>query len=299
MNARVYDPDIGRFLSPDPTVPYVHNPQSFNRYSYTQNNPLNRVDPDGFGDWSLLNGLLNSMGFANAQKGQVKGGQLPNAQTPAHEAITSNNPTSDDNSGQTFGQAAKNAFAETAKTMSGITDAEKSIAFAQEGKLAQAGLHAGKSLAEAGLTAAAVLAALPTGGAAPAVRLGMGVASTEVRALAVGTNTKTATNINHGSQGKHMPNAHNFDPMRSSLNPDINPKSLLDAFHNGTHPTIGKSLRGGFPVVDFGKPIGTSMPANVQTNFGTMHTGKNGAHIVPADPRSVEKAIENLDKVSP
>jgi RHS repeat-associated protein len=50
MNARVYDPDIGRFLSPDPTVPYAHNPQSFNRYSYAQNNPLNRVDLSGFTD---------------------------------------------------------------------------------------------------------------------------------------------------------------------------------------------------------------------------------------------------------
>jgi hypothetical protein len=50
MNARVYDPDIGRFLSPDPTVPYAHNPQSFNRYSYAMNNPLNRVDLDGFAD---------------------------------------------------------------------------------------------------------------------------------------------------------------------------------------------------------------------------------------------------------
>jgi RHS repeat-associated protein len=50
MNARVYDPDIGRFLSPDPTIPYPNNPQSFNRYSYVQNNPLNRVDPDGFAD---------------------------------------------------------------------------------------------------------------------------------------------------------------------------------------------------------------------------------------------------------
>jgi RHS repeat-associated protein len=52
MNARVYDPDIGRFLSPDPTVPYTDNPQSFNRYSYVMNNPLNRYDPTGFADES-------------------------------------------------------------------------------------------------------------------------------------------------------------------------------------------------------------------------------------------------------
>jgi RHS repeat-associated protein len=48
MNARVYDPDIGRFLSPDPTVPGAHNPQAFNRYAYAFNSPLNLVDPDGF-----------------------------------------------------------------------------------------------------------------------------------------------------------------------------------------------------------------------------------------------------------
>lgn len=48
MNARVYDPDIGRFLSPDPTVPGAHNPQAFNRYTYAFNSPLNLVDPDGF-----------------------------------------------------------------------------------------------------------------------------------------------------------------------------------------------------------------------------------------------------------
>jgi RHS repeat-associated protein len=48
MNARVYDPDIGRFLSPDPTVPYINNPQAFNRYAYAVNNPLNYIDKDGF-----------------------------------------------------------------------------------------------------------------------------------------------------------------------------------------------------------------------------------------------------------
>jgi hypothetical protein len=48
MNARIYDPDIGRFLSPDPTIAHPDNPQSFNRYSYVYNNPLNAVDPTGF-----------------------------------------------------------------------------------------------------------------------------------------------------------------------------------------------------------------------------------------------------------
>lgn len=48
MNARVYDPDIGKFLSADPTVPGFYNPQAYNRYTYTLNNPLNFVDKTGF-----------------------------------------------------------------------------------------------------------------------------------------------------------------------------------------------------------------------------------------------------------
>ena len=44
---RMYDPLIGRFLSPDSIVPDLRNPQSLNRYSYVYNRPLNLVDADG------------------------------------------------------------------------------------------------------------------------------------------------------------------------------------------------------------------------------------------------------------
>ncbi len=46
MNARIYDPVMGRFLSPDSMIPGPYDPQSFNRYSYV-NNPLSLVDPTG------------------------------------------------------------------------------------------------------------------------------------------------------------------------------------------------------------------------------------------------------------
>jgi len=46
-NARYYDPEIGRFISPDTIIPDPANPQSFNRYSYCLNNPLKYVDPSG------------------------------------------------------------------------------------------------------------------------------------------------------------------------------------------------------------------------------------------------------------
>ena len=48
MNGRVYDPSLGRFLSPDPNVQFVGDMQSYNRYSYVLNNPLRYTDPTGY-----------------------------------------------------------------------------------------------------------------------------------------------------------------------------------------------------------------------------------------------------------
>jgi len=47
MNARLYDPVLGRFLSADTIVPSPGNMQAFNRYSYVLNNPLLYTDPTG------------------------------------------------------------------------------------------------------------------------------------------------------------------------------------------------------------------------------------------------------------
>lgn len=77
MNARLYDPTIGRFLSPDPFVQMPDNTQSFNRYSYCLNNPLKYTDETGEFWWILVaagvggfmnlgmkawNGQINSLG---------------------------------------------------------------------------------------------------------------------------------------------------------------------------------------------------------------------------------------------
>jgi RHS repeat-associated protein len=48
MNGRIQDAVTGRFLSPDPTIPNPGFTQSFNRYSYVNNNPLTYADPSGF-----------------------------------------------------------------------------------------------------------------------------------------------------------------------------------------------------------------------------------------------------------
>lgn len=47
MNARLYDPALGRFLAPDPYVQAPDFTQNFNRYSYCVNNPFAYTDPNG------------------------------------------------------------------------------------------------------------------------------------------------------------------------------------------------------------------------------------------------------------
>jgi RHS repeat-associated protein len=48
MNGRVFDPTIGRFMSPDPYIDGEDAPQGWNRYSYVVNGPLSATDPTGY-----------------------------------------------------------------------------------------------------------------------------------------------------------------------------------------------------------------------------------------------------------
>jgi RHS repeat-associated protein len=47
MNGRMYDPQLGRFLSPDNFIQDPYNTQNYNRYGYVLNNPLMYTDPSG------------------------------------------------------------------------------------------------------------------------------------------------------------------------------------------------------------------------------------------------------------
>lgn len=63
MNARLYDPALGRFLSPDPYVQMPDMPQNFNRYSYTINNPLLYKDSNGeFFLFTIFNAVTDFFG---------------------------------------------------------------------------------------------------------------------------------------------------------------------------------------------------------------------------------------------
>ncbi len=63
-NARLYDPVIGRFFSPDPFVQAPDFTQNYNRYSYCMNNPVMYSDPDGeiFGTvFGFLSDLIDNV----------------------------------------------------------------------------------------------------------------------------------------------------------------------------------------------------------------------------------------------
>jgi len=47
MNGRMYDPLLGRMLSPDNQIPNPFSLGGYNRYSYAMNNPMTFIDPDG------------------------------------------------------------------------------------------------------------------------------------------------------------------------------------------------------------------------------------------------------------
>ncbi|MDQ0899517.1 polymorphic toxin-type HINT domain-containing protein [Paenibacillus sp. V4I7] len=88
LNARYYDPQIGRFLSKDPIAIRIGSELSLNAYSYADNNPVMHADPEGkfivpiifaaFYAWSLydsyrsikqdpsaVNVAINAAGFIN------------------------------------------------------------------------------------------------------------------------------------------------------------------------------------------------------------------------------------------
>jgi RHS repeat-associated protein len=56
MNGRIYDPNLGRFLSVDPVVQFPASTQSLNPYSYLMNNPMAGRDPSGYAQENCVTG---------------------------------------------------------------------------------------------------------------------------------------------------------------------------------------------------------------------------------------------------
>jgi RHS repeat-associated protein len=68
LRARMYAPAMGRFLTRDTWGGNANRPMSFNRWNYTGENPVNRIDPSGLSWISDLFGLNFIGGWVNVDR---------------------------------------------------------------------------------------------------------------------------------------------------------------------------------------------------------------------------------------
>ncbi len=117
LNRRLYDANIGRFISPDPLVKSLLDGQAYNRFAYASNNPLSFIDPSGLlavgssdGDSESNPGSLQTIdGFSDTGAANDSGFE---AATPvhfsdpgsvgAHQVVDAENPSSIGDSGQGY-----------------------------------------------------------------------------------------------------------------------------------------------------------------------------------------------------
>jgi uncharacterized protein RhaS with RHS repeats len=96
LNARYYDPALGRFISPDDWDPTIVGVGT-NRYAYAGNDPVNKSDPNGHSFASFVGGLIGGIrsgveGLASAVRsnlGDPRSGFLGMAARGAYTGITS------------------------------------------------------------------------------------------------------------------------------------------------------------------------------------------------------------------
>ena len=127
--ARLYDPSIGRFITPDSIIPDPYDPQSLNRYSYCRNNPLIYVDPSGHEESdSGISGLDSSK---SGEGGGGDEGKDPATNiSPNNKISTYGDSDDDERKGILTGEQVGNiVFNETRSLYGkGINDAREAIA---------------------------------------------------------------------------------------------------------------------------------------------------------------------------
>ncbi|MDC2889332.1 hypothetical protein PN838_11750 [Psychrosphaera sp. G1-22] len=80
MNGRVYDYNLGRFMSVDPFIQSPTSTQSVNPYSYIMNNPLSGTDPTGY--------ACTMAGKANGDCGSDITGVVTNVESSSDNGAT-------------------------------------------------------------------------------------------------------------------------------------------------------------------------------------------------------------------
>jgi RHS repeat-associated protein len=114
MNSRLYDPKIGRMLSPDNYIQSTGYSQNYNRYSYVWNNPMKFTDPSG--DF-VITAMIIGAGIGMWQGGSIANGTM--------------NPLKwDFSSGKTWGYMAGGAAVGALSGSMGASIAQSGVAFA-------------------------------------------------------------------------------------------------------------------------------------------------------------------------
>jgi RHS repeat-associated protein len=103
FGARWYDPEAGRFVSVDPILQSIIDPQTHNPYTYVRNNPIGNVDPDGreFSNNDRNNNLGAFVAFALGGLSGIFGGgsKKPSPPSTPHGTPASGRTVVDGNTG--------------------------------------------------------------------------------------------------------------------------------------------------------------------------------------------------------
>ncbi|WP_235576790.1 RHS repeat-associated core domain-containing protein [Pseudoalteromonas sp. P1-9] len=106
MNGRVFDFNLGRFLSVDPVIQAPENTQSINPYSYLMNNPLAGTDPSGYtgltmmqrlGGWqTVYQSPTETQKEQITDKGEIEAGEIGGTNSALLENLVQSLATIDD-----------------------------------------------------------------------------------------------------------------------------------------------------------------------------------------------------------
>lgn len=88
MNGRVYDYNLGRFMSVDPFIQSPGNSQSINPYSYIMNNPLAGTDPSGYTAMTGSRIEGHDTGASGAGWGMKAGLNIDTPEVQKHKTIS-------------------------------------------------------------------------------------------------------------------------------------------------------------------------------------------------------------------
>jgi len=83
LNARFYDPEIGRFLNPDSYRGEPVDPQTLHLYAYCANDPINHVDPTGH----VIGTVLDVISVADSTRTFVRDPSLLNGAMLAYDVV--------------------------------------------------------------------------------------------------------------------------------------------------------------------------------------------------------------------